>query len=81
MIVEDFKRIMEFYYRQKTFKVCDDEIMMDIFRFFIDRDLIFEAPLLAEKQLTSNVLEEERYNADVTEGNEDTEVIDRMVEN
>ena len=37
MIVEDFKRITEFYNREKTFKVCDDEIMMDIFRFFVER--------------------------------------------
>ena len=28
MIVEDFKRIMEFYNCETTFKVCDDETMM-----------------------------------------------------
>ena len=37
MIVEDFKRLMEFYNRARTFKVSDDETMMDIFRFFIEK--------------------------------------------
>ena len=67
---------------KKTFKVCDDEIMMDIFRFFIERDLMYEATLLAEKELTSNFQEEGEVkdNYDANEGNEDTEVIDKMVE-
>ena len=82
MIVEDFKRITEFYNREKTFKVCDDEIMMDIFRFFVERDLMFEATLLAEKELATNIQEEGEVkdNSDINEGNEDTEVIDTMVE-
>ena len=81
MIVEDFKRIMEFYNHEKTFKVCDDETMMEIFRFFIDRDIMFEATLLAEKELASNTREEGEVkdNSDINEGNEDTEVIDTMV--
>ena len=55
--------------------------MMDIFKFFIDKDLMFEATLLAEKELTSNVQEEEEIhvNQEVNEGNEETEVIDRMI--
>ena len=80
MIVEDFKNIMEFYNPEKTFKVCDDESMMDIFRFFVERNLMFEAMLLAEKELTRNVQEEVKDNNDANERNEDTEVIDRMVE-
>ena len=82
MIVEDFKRVMEFYNQFKTFKVCDDECFMDIFRFFVERDLMFEATLLAEKELTNNVQEEGELkdNNDANERNEDTEVIDRMVE-
>ena len=81
MIVEDFKRLMEFYNRERTFKVSDDETMMDIFRFFIEKDLMFEATLLAEKDLESNVQEEGEVNVnqDANEGNEDTEVIDRMM--
>ena len=81
MIVEDFKRLMEFYNRERTFKVSDDETMMDIFRFFIEKDLMFEATLLAEKELASNVQEEGEVNVnqDANEGNEDTEVIDRMI--
>ena len=66
---------------KKPSKVCDDEIMMDIFRFFVDRDLMFEATLLAEKELATNIQEEGEVkdNSDTTEGNEDTEVIDTMV--
>jgi len=48
MIVENFKRITEFYNREKTFKVCDNEIMKDILGFFVERDLMFEATLLTE---------------------------------
>ena len=55
MIVENFKRITEFSNREKTFKVWDDEIMMDIFRFFVERDLMFEATLLNEKELATNI--------------------------
>ena len=55
---------------------------MDIFRFFVDRDLMFEATLLAEKELATNIQEEGEVkdNSDINEGNEDTEVIDTMVE-
>ena len=50
MIVEDFKHIMEFYNQANMFKVCDDECFMDIFRFFIERDMTLEATILAEKE-------------------------------
>ena len=81
MIVEDFTRLLEFYNREKTFKVCDDEIMMDIFEFFIDRDLMLEATILAEKELSSNIQEEREIQVpqEINEGNEDTEIIDRMI--
>ena len=35
MIVEDFKRIMEFYNQAKTFRVYDDECFMDISDFLL----------------------------------------------
>ena len=78
----NFKRITEFYNREKTLKVCDDEIMMDIFRFFVERDLMFKATLLTEKELATNIQEEGEVkdNSDINEGNKDTEVIDKMVE-
>ena len=81
MIVEDFTRLLEFYNREKTFKVCDDETMMDIFKFFIDRDLMLEATILAEKELSGNIQEEREVQLpqEINEGNEDTEVIDRMI--
>ena len=59
--------------------------MMEIFRFFVERDIMFEATLLAERELAQNSQEEkdtseEKEKNDANEGNEDTEVIDRMVE-
>ena len=35
MIVEDFRHIMEFYNHTKTYKVSDDECVMDIFRYLL----------------------------------------------
>ena len=51
MIVEEFKRIMEFYNQVQKVRVCDYDCFMDLFRFFIGRDMMFEATLLAEKML------------------------------
>ena len=82
MIVQDFKRLMEFYNHNKTFKVSDDECFMDIFRFFIERDMMLEATILAERELASaNREEETKFEVPtVNERNEDTEIIDRMIE-
>ena len=82
MIVKDFKHIMEFYNQSKTFKVCADECFMDIFRFFIERDMMLEATILAEKELADANREEKAINdiPVINERNDDTEVIDRMVE-
>ena len=81
MIVEDFERVREFYNQEKTFKMCDDETMMDIFRFFVDRDIMLEATILAEKELAANTREEGEVkdNSEINVGNEDTEIIDTMV--
>ena len=46
MIIEDLNTLMEFYNLEKTFQVCDAEIFMDIFRFFLKRDVILEATIL-----------------------------------
>ena len=59
MIVEDFKHIMEFYNQAKTCRVCDDECFMDIFRFFIETDMMLEATILAKKELSYANQEEE----------------------
>ena len=82
MIVQDFKCLMEFYNHNKTFKVSDDECFMDIFRFFIERDMMLEATILAERELASaNREEETKFEVPtVNERNEDTEIIDRMIE-
>ena len=45
--------------------------MMDVFRFFVERDLMFEATLFAEKELATNIQEEGEVkdNSDISEGN------------
>ena len=50
----------------------------DIFSFFIGRDMILEATILAEKVRGNVTCEEgaEKDNTIVNEGNKDTEVID-----
>ena len=40
----------EFYNESKRLKGFDDECFMDIFRFFIERDMMLEATILAEKE-------------------------------
>ena len=82
MIVQDFKQLMEFYNHNKTFKVCDDECFMDIFRFYIDRDMMLEATILAERELAiANREEETKVEVPtVNERNKETEIIDRMIE-
>ena len=57
-------------------------MLYDIFRLFIERDMMLEATILAEKELADANLEEEAKNdiPPINESNEDTEVIDRMVE-
>ena len=66
----------------KTFKVCDDECFMDIFRFSIERDMMLEATILAEKELAgANREEETKIEVPaINERNDDTEAIDRMIE-
>ena len=42
---------LQLYNVEKTFHVSDDEIYMDIFRFFASRDMDLDATILAEKEL------------------------------
>ena len=77
MIIGDFNCILDFYKREKTIKICNDDAMMEIFRFFVERDIMFEATLLAERELAQNSQEEknnseEKEKSDANEGNEDT---------
>ena len=51
MMMEDFQKIFNFYTMEKTFHVQDDWLFMDIFNFFVSRDLDLEATILAEKVL------------------------------
>ena len=81
VIVEEFNRILSFYNQEKN-QVSDKDCFMDIFSFFTGRYMILEATIQAEKELGSVTHEEEaeKDNTIGNEGNEDTAVIDRMVE-
>ena len=43
---EDYKMLMNFYLKNKTLKVSDNETIMEIFNFFVNRDMILLASLM-----------------------------------
>ena len=43
MQIEDYKMLMDFYLRNKTLKVSDKETIMEIFSYFVNRDMILLA--------------------------------------
>ena len=57
-------------------------MFLDIFRFFIEKVMMLEVTILAEKELANANREEEAINdiPVINERNDDTEVIDKMVE-
>ena len=40
MRMEDFKTLLEFYLRHSTLKVSDDDLIMETFSYFVNRDMI-----------------------------------------
>ena len=68
MRLEDFKALNDFYLRNKTLKVRDDDTIMAIFSYFVNRDMILLASFMqqTEQQGEFNVAsgrEEEKENA------------------
>ena len=51
MMMDEFQRILDFYKAEKTIQIKDDALYMDIFCFFISRDMDLEATILAERAL------------------------------
>ena len=63
---------MDFYLKNKTLKVSDDETIMEIFSYFVNRDMILLASLMQQtEQQEENIMvsreEEEKENAMETE--------------
>ena len=57
MRIEDFKMLMDFYLKNKTLKVSDDETIMEIFSYFVNRDMILLASLMQQtEQQEENVV-------------------------
>ena len=69
MRMEDFKTLLDFYLRHSTLKASDDELIMEIFNYFVNRDMILLASLmqnteqLQEENILVSEIEEEKQNA------------------
>ena len=74
-MVEEFHNIFNFYKKEKTIQLSDDNMLMDIFCFFISRDMDLEATILAEKE-PAIVTERFHVNEEVGVGNEEVKTTD-----
>ena len=69
MRLEDFKNLMDFYLKYNTLKASDDDLIMEIFSYFVNRDMILLASLMQnteQLQEENNLVsgnEEEKQNA------------------
>ena len=69
MRLEDFKMLMDFYLKYNTLKASDDDLIMEIFSYFVNRDMILLASLMKnteQLQEENNLVsgnEEEKQNA------------------
>ena len=46
MRLEDFNLLMDFYNSNKTLKVSDEDLILEVFKYFVSRDMILEASLM-----------------------------------
>ena len=46
MRLEDFNMLMEFYNNNKTLKVSDEDLILEVFKYFVGRDMILEASMM-----------------------------------
>ena len=70
MRIEDFNSLMNFYLKTSTLKVVDEEVIMELFAYFINRDMILTASLMQfdtsiqePEQTLLQIEEEEIHNA------------------
>ena len=57
MRMEDSKMLMDFYLRNKTLKVSDEETIVEIFSYFDNRDMLLLASLMQHvEQQAENML-------------------------
>ena len=72
MRIEDFKVLNDFYLKNKTLKARDDDTIMKIFSYFVNRDMILIASLMQQTEQQEEITlasgrEEEKENAMETE--------------
>ena len=71
MRLEDFNLLMNFYNSNKTLKVSDEDLILEVFKYFVGRDMILEASLMQAnlEGLEEGTLlqEEEEVHNDVME--------------
>ena len=70
MRLEDFNLLMDFYNTNKTLKVSDEDLILEVFKYFVSRDMILEASLMQAnlEGLEEGTLlqeEEEAHNDDM----------------
>jgi len=57
MRMEDFKTLFDFYLRHNTLKVSDVKLILEIFSYFVNRDMILLASLMQQtEQQEENVV-------------------------
>ena len=79
MRIEDYKMLMDFYLKNKTLKVSDEETIMEIFSYFVNRDMMLLASIMqnVEQQEENTLLqieEEEKQNEMETDSSPDGEL-------
>ena len=75
MMVEEFHKMFNFYKKEKTISVSDDNNLMDVFCFFVSRDMDLEATILAERA-QAIVTDRIRVNENVNVDNEEVKTTD-----
>ena len=61
MRIEDFNRLETYYAINSTFPIAEDEIILDVFRFFKGRDMILEATDFVDRnQNNRDIMNEEK---------------------
>ena len=69
MRIEDYNTFMELYLKSSTLRGVDEEIIMELFSYFINRDVILAAPLMQletfdqePEQTLLQIEEEKKHN-------------------
>ena len=70
MRIKDYQQLMDFYLKYKTLKVSDEHTIMEIFNYFVNRDMSLVASLMLNSdeqviEITLIQVEEEEKQIDM----------------